>query len=115
MTITGSPAVICRAVPCETGDKAPLMEALVNNTQVRQLWVRDCSVSDPGARVLASCLEQNMSIVDCGGNKIGDAGLSALCDALRGSNATLVGVEMVDNHVTKTSVGVRKRWCLVVN
>jgi hypothetical protein len=77
------------------------LEALVNNTQVRQLWLRDCSVSDPGARALASCLEQNMSIVDCGGNEIGDAGLSALCDVLRGSNATLVSVKMVDNRVTE--------------
>jgi hypothetical protein len=36
----------------------------------RQLWLRDCSVSDPGARALASCLEQNMSIVDCGGTRL---------------------------------------------
>ena len=40
-----------------------------------------------------------------GGNEIGDAGLSALCDALRGSNATLVSVEMVDNRVTNEGGG----------
>ena len=45
------------------------------------------------------------SIVDCGGNEIGDAGLSALYDALRGSNATLVSVEMVDNRVTNEGGG----------
>ena len=55
-----------------------------------------------------------MSIVNCGGNEVGDAGLSALCDALRGSNATL-SVWRWSIIASPTRVRVRKRWCLVVN
>jgi Ran GTPase-activating protein (RanGAP) involved in mRNA processing and transport len=92
--------------PLGDGGIHRLSEALADNTSVRQLWLRDCSVTDVGARLLASCLEQNMSIVDLflGGNEIGDEGLGYICDALRGSNCTLVSLEMDDNRVTVNGV-----------
>ena len=83
-----------------------LSEALADNTQVRQLWLRDCAVTNAGAKALASCLEQNMSIVDLflGGNNITDEGLGYVCEALRGSNATLVSLEMDDNKISQRGV-----------
>lgn len=92
--------------PLGDGGIVRLSEALADNTQVRQLWLRDCSVSNAGAKALGSCLEQNMSIVDLflGGNNIGDEGLGYICDALRGSNATLVSLEMDDNRISQGGV-----------
>ncbi|KAL3783310.1 hypothetical protein ACHAWO_013318 [Cyclotella atomus] len=92
--------------PLGDGGIHRLSEALADNTQVRQLWLRDCSVSDAGAKVLASCLEQNMSIVDLflGGNDVTDQGLGYICDALRGSNLTLVSLEMDDNRISERGV-----------
>ena len=83
-----------------------LSEALADNTQVRQLWLRDCAVTNAGAKALASCLEQNMSIVDLflGGNNITEEGLGYVCEALRGSNATLVSLEMDDNQISQRGV-----------
>ncbi|KAL7518060.1 hypothetical protein ACHAWX_002918 [Stephanocyclus meneghinianus] len=92
--------------PLGDGGIYRLSEALADNTSVRQLWLRDCNVTNVGAKSLASCLEQNMSIVDLflGGNAIGDEGLGYICDALRGSNCTLVSLEMDDNRVTEKGV-----------
>jgi Ran GTPase-activating protein (RanGAP) involved in mRNA processing and transport len=92
--------------PLGDGGIHRLSEALTDNTQVRQLWLRDCSVSNAGAKALASCLEQNMSIVDLflGGNDIGDEGLGYICEALRRSNATLVSLEMDDNRISQRGV-----------
>ena len=83
-----------------------LSEALADNTQVRQSWLRDCAVTNAGAKALASCLEQNMSIVDLflGGNNITEEGLGYVCEALRGSNATLVSLEMDDNQISQGGV-----------
>ncbi|KAL3804701.1 hypothetical protein HJC23_008516 [Cyclotella cryptica] len=92
--------------PLGDGGIHRLSQALSDNTSVRQLWLRDCSVTNVGAKALASCLEQNMSIVDLflGGNEIGDEGLGYICDALRGSNCTLVSLEMDDNRITEKGV-----------
>lgn len=87
----------------EIGDKGVkrLAEALSDNTQVRQLWLRACQVKDEGAKALASCLEQNMAIVDLylSKNAIGDKGVAAIADALGLSNQTLVTLELDDNPV----------------
>lgn len=78
-----------------------LAEALSDNTQVRQLWLRACQIGDEGAKALASCLEQNMAVVDLylAKNVIGDEGLIAIADALGLSNLTLVTLELNDNRV----------------
>eukprot|EP00986_Skeletonema_menzelii_P010240 scaffold4939_cov149-Skeletonema_menzelii.AAC.13 len=87
----------------EIGDKGAmrLAEALSDNTQVRQLWLRACKIGDEGAKALASCLEQNMAIVDLylAKNSIGDEGVTAIADALGLSNLTLVTIELDDNRV----------------
>ena len=53
-----------------------LADALAENNQVRQLWLRGCNVGNNSARALASRLEQNMAIVDLflANNNIGDVG-----------------------------------------
>ena len=87
----------------EIGDEGAIRLAgsLVDNTQVRQLWLRSCQIGDKGAKALASCLEQNMAITELylAKNAIGDEGVTAIADALGLSNLTLVTMELDDNRV----------------
>ena len=92
----------------QIGDKGAirLADALTDNTQVRQLWLRSCQIGDKGAKALASCFEQNMAIVDLylANNNIGDEGLSAIADALGLSNLTLVTLELNGNRVGERGI-----------
>ena len=62
-----------------------LADALADNNQVCQLWLRGCNVGNNSARALASRLEQNMAIVDLflANNNIGDVGCLPFCTPSR--------------------------------
>ncbi len=75
---------------------------------MRQLWLRGCAIGHVGAKVLALCLEQNMSIVDLflANNDIGNEGLVAISKALATSKSTLVSLEFDDNDVAEDGLDV---------
>jgi len=83
-------------------DVLRLADALMDNTRVHQLWLRGCDICNTGAKALASCLEQNMSIVDLflDNNHIGNEGLVAISDALATSNQCLVSLDLDGNDIS---------------
>lgn len=83
-------------------DVVRLADALMDNTRVHQLWLRGCDICNTGAKALASCLEQNMSIVDLflDNNHIGNEGLMAISDALATSNQCLVSLDLDGNDIS---------------
>lgn len=83
-------------------DVVRLADALMDNTRVHQLWLRGCDICNTGAKALASCLEQNMSIVDLflDDNHIGNKGLMAISDALASSNQCLVSLDLDGNDIS---------------
>lgn len=83
-------------------DVLRLADALMDNTRVHQLWLRGCDICNTGAKAMASCLEQNMSIVDLflDNNHIGNEGLMAISDALATSNQCLVSLDLDGNDIS---------------
>ena len=74
--------------------------SLVNNNQVRVLYLQNCGIDDRGAHLIAFALNKNTSVQHLwlNGNTISSSGAVAIANVL-GENCTLLTVGLCDNDI----------------
>ena len=93
---------------CKCGDEITfaLSEALGRNTTLEVLCLKNCDITQQGAKNLADGLRNNSTLrrLNLDRNKIGDEGMSAISEAL--PHPSLVSISASNNQVTDESMSL---------